>query len=198
MKVTAIKQQQRDPGRVSVFIDGRYSFSLTLDQLLQEKLKKDLNIDQPRLEYLQGLSSEGKLKQRAMEWLLLRPHSTKEFHDYLRKKKIPSELVTVWTDEFIAKKYLNDSYFAVWFAGQRAKKNKSAREITAELSAKGVRREAIPAIVAAEADEAEAVRQLVGKLRKRSQYQDDRKLKAYLYRKGFPLDVINVVLKEAQ
>jgi hypothetical protein len=33
MKITAIKQQVKNPERVSVFIDEKYEFSLSLDEL---------------------------------------------------------------------------------------------------------------------------------------------------------------------
>jgi hypothetical protein len=33
MKITAIKQQVKNPERVSIFVDGKYEFSLSLDEL---------------------------------------------------------------------------------------------------------------------------------------------------------------------
>ena len=103
MKITSIKQQVKNDSRVSIFVDGKYSFSLTLDQLLEEKIKKDDEIDESRLKKLKKLSDEGKLKTRSMEWLMNRPHSTKEFSDYLYRKKSDKELITAWTEEFAEK-----------------------------------------------------------------------------------------------
>ena len=83
MKLTAIKQQVKNPDRVSIFVDGQYSFSLSLDELLSQKLKTNIEIDEPRLKQLKQVSADGKLRLRAMEWVLNRPRSIREFRDYM-------------------------------------------------------------------------------------------------------------------
>ena len=35
MKITAIKAQVKNPERVSIFVDDKYSFSLSLDELVE-------------------------------------------------------------------------------------------------------------------------------------------------------------------
>lgn len=42
MKITALKAQIKNPERVSVFVDGKYSFSLTINEVIDQKIKKDL------------------------------------------------------------------------------------------------------------------------------------------------------------
>ena len=39
MKITALKQQIKNPERVSIFVDEKYAFSLSLDELVKYKLK---------------------------------------------------------------------------------------------------------------------------------------------------------------
>jgi len=196
MKITAIKQQIRNLDRVSVFVDGKYSFSLNLDQLLQEKLKKDLELDENQIKSFKKLSDEGKLKQRALEWLMGRPHSIRELGDYLYKKQAEKDLIDAWVEEFTTKNYLNDEEFARWFADGRRRKNKSSRAISFELFSKGISA-AIVQIVISELEEKddtkkseqkseqEALAELIVKLRNRSRYQDQKKLIAYLISKGF-------------
>jgi regulatory protein len=192
MKITALKQQIKNVGRVSIFVDGKYSFSLTLDQLLGQKLKKDTELDENQIKDLKKLSDEGKLKQRAIEWLMGRPHSTREFRDYLYRKQAEKDLIEAWTEEFTAKGYLNDAEFARWFADGRRRKNKSARAITAELFSKGVSQAIIQNIITeleisddVKKSEIEALDELIAKLKGRSRYQDQQKLIAYLISKGF-------------
>jgi regulatory protein len=119
MKITQLKQQIKDTERVSIFVDEKYSFSLTLDQVLQEKLKKGVDIDVEQLEHFKKLSGEGKLRSRALEWLMGRPHSERELRDYLYRKKAEKEQVEVLVTEFLSKNYLNDENFARWFAEGR-------------------------------------------------------------------------------
>lgn len=196
MKITAIKQQLKNLDRVSVFVDGKYSFSLNLDQLLQQKLKKGLELDENQIKSFKKLSDEGKLKQRALEWLMGRPHSIREFGDYLYKKQAEKDLIDAWVEEFTTKNYLNDEEFARWFADGRRRKNRSTRAISSELFSKGVSPVTIQTVISEleenddtkkseQKSEQEALAELIVKLRNRSRYQDQKKLIAYLISKGF-------------
>jgi len=203
MKLTAIKAQVKSDSRVSVFLDGKYSFSLTLDQLLDLKLKKGLDIDENQVKQFKKLSDEGKLKQRAIEWLMGRPHSTREFRDYLYRKQAEKDLIEAWVEEFTTKGYLNDADFARWFADGRRRKNKSARAITAELFSKGVSPVTIQSIITeleisddTKKSEKEALDELINKLRNRSRYQDQQKFIAYLISKGFKYSDIKQALSD--
>jgi len=60
MKITAIKQQVKNPERVSVFIDGKYEFSLTLDEVLKEKIKIGLELDKAGIKCDVGRISVGR------------------------------------------------------------------------------------------------------------------------------------------
>ena len=202
MKITAIKAQAKNPERVSIFVDNTYSFSLTLDQLLQEKLKKGEELDAPAIKRLKKLSDDGKLKQRALDWLLTRSHSTRELRDYLYRKKIDQELIEQWVEEFTAKGYLDDERFARWFAENRRRKNKSDRAITAELYGKGISPVTIKDVVtnlegesSANSDsEKEALIKLVNKLSTRPRYSDRQKLMQHLVSKGFSYQLVKDVL----
>jgi regulatory protein len=198
MKITKISQQVKNPERVSIFLDGKYSFSLTLDQLLDEKLKKDDELDAERVKELIKLSDEGKIRARALEWLMGRPHATREFRDYMYRKKADKDLTEKLIEEFTDKKYLNDENFARWFTELRLRKNKSVRAIKSELASKGVSPDTIQSVVTElETDEGEkeALIKLVNKLSTRPRYiADPKKLIANLISKGFKYSDIKEVL----
>src|ERR1700693_6004632 len=138
MRITAIKQQVKNPQRVSVFVDEKYSFSLSLDELLREKIKKDDELDKAAEKRFKKISIDGKLRARALEWLLNRPHSIREFKDYLYRKEAEPDQTDSFVEEFITKGYLDNSKFAVWFTELQARKGKSDRAIRAELFKKGI------------------------------------------------------------
>ncbi|MFT4532130.1 MAG: regulatory protein [Candidatus Saccharimonadales bacterium] len=197
MTITALKQQVKNANRVSVFLDGKYSVSLTLDQVLDEKIKKGIDVDEQRLKQLKKLSDDGKLKQRALEWLMNRPHSEREFRDYMYRKQADKGLTEVLIEEFIEKKYLDNATFAKWFAEQRRRKNKSDREISSELASKGVDRVTIQSIVTdLESDETGALKEKINKLKTRTRYQDEKKLITYLIGKGFRYSDIRSALND--
>src|SRR3990167_18356 len=115
-KITTIRPQVKNPERVSVFLDGKYSFSLSLDELLREKLKNGDELDKTAEKRLKKISADGKLRARALEWLLNRPHSTRELRDYLYRKKAEPEMMDTLIKEFSDKGYLDDRKFGQWLA----------------------------------------------------------------------------------
>jgi regulatory protein len=195
--ITAIKAQVKTDNRVSIFIDGKYSFSLTLDQLLEQKLKKNQELDEPQVKALKRLSDEGKVRQRALEWVLGRPHSIRELRDYLYRKKVEKDLMEQLVDDFVDKKYLDDRRFAEFFADNRKRKNKSVRAIKSELMAKGISTTIADEVLGEhETSNKEALKKLIAKIENRPRYQEDQKLKAYLVSKGFGYSEIKDVLAE--
>lgn len=199
MKISNIKQQVKNLDRVSIFLDGKYTFSLTLDQLLNERLKKEDELDEQRVKQLKKLSDEGKIRARALEWLLSRPHSTREFRDYLYRKKAEKDHIEALVEEFTDRKYLNDEAFAKWFTELRQRKNKSSRAIKSELFSKGISPVTIQNIVIDNdgvSYETEALIKLVNKLSTRPRYFDSNKLTAYLISKGFTYGDIKQVLSD--
>jgi regulatory protein len=187
MKITAIKQQVKDQERVSIFVDGKYSFSLSLGELVKEKLKNNQELSEPDIKRLKKISEDGKMRARALNWVLMRPHSQREFKDYLKRKKAEPELVESLCQEFIERKYLDDSAFAKWFSENRARKNKSDRAIRSELFSKGVDREVIDQVLGAEEkEEASRLKELIAKKRNSARYKNDsEKLARYLVQQGF-------------
>ena len=198
MRITAIKQQVKNPERVSIFVDGRYEFSLSLDELLQQKLKNGQELDLADVKRLKKVSDDGKLRTRALEWLLGRPHSTRELKDYLYRKKAGPELTESLVSEFTDKAYLDDRQFGVWFMDLQKRRGKSDRGLRAEMFKKGLDRELVDELLAAEpADETARLKLVIEKKRKLPRYRDDpQRLKQYLARQGFSYDLINSIIDQ--
>jgi regulatory protein len=196
MKITTIRQQAKNPERVSVFVDGKYEFSLSLDELLQQKLKNGDELSKADVKRLKKVSVDGKLRIRAMEWLLNRPHSEREFRDYLYRKKAEPDLIELFIKEFSKKGYLDEYKFGKWFIELQKRRGKSDRALRSELFKKGLSRELVDELLAAEPDdEAERLRTVIAKKQNLSRYRSDpQKLKQYLARQGFSFDLINELL----
>jgi regulatory protein len=195
MRVTKIVEQVKNKNRVSVFVDGKYAFSLSLDQLLKFKLKVGSEIDGVELKKLKNESAEGKLKMRALEWLMIRPHSASELRDYLKRKKLEPEAIKTWAEEFQSKNYQNDTDFTRWWVEQRRSKGRSIMSIKYELRSKGISTEIIDEYLAEQGDK-EILRQLITKKRRIAKYKDDKKLTEYLVRQGFRYSLVKELLAE--
>lgn len=90
-RITDLRQGARNPNRVNVFVDEKYAFSLDITQVVDYKLKVGKIISSSEWGELEKASEFGKLYQRALEWVLVRPRSVRELRDYLRRKNIQSE-----------------------------------------------------------------------------------------------------------
>ena len=200
MNITSIKQQVKNPERVSLFVDTKYSFSLSLNELVTEKLKISQEITDADLKRLKQLSADGKLKGRALEWILNRPRSTGELKDYLYRKKAEPEQIISLTEDFQIRGYLSDIAYAKWLIDVRRRGGKSDRAIQNELMKKGVSREDIAdTLQKDDSQERALLKDLIAKKRRLSRYKNDEmKLKQYLLRQGFNYDDIKIVLTDSE
>lgn len=195
MKVTSIKQQVKNPERASIFIDGVYSFSLSLNELVAERLKIGQELNEAEQKRLKKLSDDGKLKGRALEWVMTRPRSIREFRDYMFRKKADAELVEKLVDEFSGRGYLDEVRFAEWLTDVRRRRGKSERAIRSELASKGIAREVIDQVLQG-GDEQERLKIVVAKKINSARYKaDPQKLMRYLVQQGFSYDDIRSAMK---
>ncbi|MGH7157085.1 MAG: RecX family transcriptional regulator [Candidatus Saccharimonadales bacterium] len=200
MKITSIKQQVKNPERVSIFVDGKYEFSLSLDELVKYKLKNEDELDKADVKRFKKISADGKLWGRALEWLMNRPHSEREFRDYLYRKKVEPEQTESLVTEFTGKGYLDNTKFAAWFTELQVRRGKSDRAIRFELFKKGIGRELVEEILETGAgNEAERLKAMIEKKRKLSRYKNDpQKLMQYLVAQGFSWQIVKQELAVKQ
>ena len=189
--ITDLKQGVKNENRVNVFVNGKYSFSLDISQVVDFHLKKGLVISEEQLEEYKRASEFGKLYQRALEWVLVRLRSEKETYDYLYKKiyekKLDKEYINRIIDRLKEKKYLNDENFARYYVENRfVKKGISKKRLRMELMKKGVAANIIDEVLDGRNDE-EEIKKMIAK--KRAKY-DDEKLTLYLCRQGFDYQLV--------
>lgn len=196
--ITDMKAGVKNPERVNVYVNGGFAFSLDVAQVVDYRIKVGAVLDEARIEELRNASEFGKLYQRALEWVLLRPRSVRETRDYLSKKVYEKKLNKDYVDEVIGrlsdKGYIDDYRFAEFWAQNRfVKKGVSRKRLTMELMKKGISREIINGVLDERNDE-EELRKMAAK--KRSRYKEPEKLMAYLVRQGFPYDLVRKVVEE--
>ena len=196
--ITDMKSGVKNPERVNVYVNGGFAFSLDVAQVVDYKLKVGAVLDTARFEELRKASEFGKLYQRALEWVLLRPRSVRETRDYLSKKVYEKKLDKDYVDEVLGrlcdKGHVDDCKFAeFWVQNRFVKKGVSRKRLSMELIKKGISREVIHEVLDGRNDE-EELRKMVAK--KRSRYDDAEKLMAYLVRQGFAYDLVRKVVNE--
>lgn len=210
-KITSISAQARNPDRVNISVDGEYRFSLDIFQLTDLGVKIGKEYTEEELAMLESESSYGKLYMKALEYTMLRPHSSREMRDYLWRKTretkyrartgeiksragVAQEVADRVYDRLSEKGYIDDEKFARWWVENRnLRKGASQRKLQAELAAKGVPQSIVSVVLAqTERNDTDELAKIVAK--KRTKYPDEQKLIAYLARQGFSYDDIKTVL----
>ncbi len=196
MKVTAIKRQVKRTDRYSIYIDDKYSFSLSENELLNAGLKINQEFTETELNSLKEKAILDKAYDRALNLISRRPRSEWELRDYLKRKDYDEETTDQTIDRLRKRGYVNDKEFAQrWIENRRLLKATSKRRLRQELKQKRVADEIIDeALAEDETDEREVLRELVGRKRKQTKYQDNLKLMQYLSRQGYNYDDIKNVL----
>lgn len=197
MKITAIKQQIKRQGRYSVFVEGKYAFSLSETALLDSKLHIDQDLDDQKLGELKQLSVDDKVYNNALSYAMLRPRSMWEMEQYLKRKKASPALAKTILNKLSINGFLNDEAFAnSWVANRRLLKPMSRRRLLQELRVKRVPDGIAEQAVAEDTtDERMVLADLIARKRKQTRYQDDQKLMQYLAGQGFNYGDIKEVMK---
>lgn len=187
MKITDIKQQVRQQSRFSVFVGGKYAFSLSDSQIRLSGLLVGQELGKEDIEKWKKESNEGKILDRTLRWLAIRPRSEWELSDYLKRKDVNDDLANKIIEQINGFGYLNDKSFAEsWVRNRRLLKSVSIKRLRQELYQKHVPTDVVDEVLAEdEADDLSVLNELIEKKQKQSRYQDDQKLIAYLARQGF-------------
>jgi len=196
MKITSIKQQEKRKDRYSIFVDGKYAFSLSEGALIDSKLASGRELTQEELKQYKQTSADDKLYGAALRYAAMRPRSEWELRTYLQRKQCPPALADTILNKLSNIGFLDDAAFArAWVDNRRLLRPTSKRKLQQELRAKHVSEEVIEqALTEDETDELQVLRDLVAK--KRPRYPDNLKLMQYLARQGFSYDDIKQVLHE--
>ncbi len=204
MKITKIEQQKKNPLLYSIFINGKYSFSLHNEVLYTVNIKEGQEVDAKELQVIIKAEQIKKVQNYALLLLSYRDRSYKEIYDGLKRKKFEEDIIQKVVEKLENSGYLNDYKYAVNWINQRLeKKPRGKRLISQELFAKGIRKEIIDETInkifnSNSVEEVDlAVRALRKKLpgyKKLDKNIAMRRIRNFLLRRGFSYDVINKIV----
>jgi regulatory protein len=196
MKITSIKQQVKRTDRYSIFVDGKYAFSLSETGLLNSHLASGQELTAAELKQLKQTAGLDKAYGQALRYVAIRPRSEWEVEMYLVRKQLDPPAIQDIIERLRGLHLLHDLDFArSWVANRRALKSVSKRRLVLELRQKHLNSEIIDQALQEDVvDERQALRELIDK--KRARYPDRQKLMQYLARQGFSYDDIKSTLSE--
>ena len=137
-RLTQIKETKK--GRLALFFDGEFAFSLDEDTFADAGLHQDDELEDWQIEELRKKSETRRALDKAMDYLSLRDHAAGELYQKLcRKFDAHSAAYAVARAGELG--LLNDAAFARRRAAELLRKRKSRREIMNDLNAKGIDRD---------------------------------------------------------
>lgn len=203
MRITALQQQDSNPDRTSIFVDGHFLMGVNTLIVLKMGLRLDQELTPAQVQQLEQEEALQKAVDRAMNYLSFRPRSREEVRRYLRQKQTPAELIDAVIERLNQLDLINDEMFAsFWIESRERFRPKGAQAIKSELKMKGVKREVIDEVVTDEQDEELALR--AGRKKAQSllrqaniDYNTFRtKLGPFLQRRGFSYEITKRVVQQ--
>ena len=199
MKITRIVQQAKRRDRYSIFVDGRYTFSLGESALLASGLAAGQELSAGALAEWKRESADDRLYGAALRYAAMRFRSRWELEQYLHRKGASPALSSTILNKLSNIGLLDDAKFAQAFIANRALlRPTSKRKLQQELRAKHIADELIGQALHHNdqtVDDRAALRAVIAKKRRAARYaHDDAKLMQYLARQGFAYQDIQLAL----
>lgn len=195
--------QQKDINRANLYIDGKFAFGITIENLLLNSLHVNKELSQETVNRLKEQDGQVKIINRAIEFATRRPRSQREIELWFRKKKVEEAVQGLALNKLKNLNLLNDLEFAKWWIEQRNTfRPKPQRVIKMELRQKGVSSDVIEEALGESElpSELETARKVISKKGgryKRMPYDEGKKkLSNFLAMRGFSWDTIKQILEE--
>ncbi|OGY23001.1 MAG: hypothetical protein A2172_03650 [Candidatus Woykebacteria bacterium RBG_13_40_15] len=206
-KITLIEPQKKNKERTNIFLDGQFSFGLSLALVYEKKLTIGQVLTEQQIADLVQADQVEKLTNKALRFLSFRPRSEKEIRDSLflaekrKRKEEKSEIesgnyeksVDKVVDKLKKLDQIDDSEFARWWVEQRARFNPRGNPIVrGELFKKGINKEIIDEVLNKEGEEELALKFLEKKkqlLKRMDEGEIKTKMTQILVRRGFTWEI---------
>lgn len=194
---------QKPKKRWSIYLDGKYAFSLLPEEVVKEKIKVGQEISSEKIQELIKKSDFQSNLEKVYNFLSFRPRSSEEVIDYLHKKGIGEQARLRLIDKLKELNLIDDLKFSQWWLEQRQTfRPEGKRMLALELRKKGVDREIIEEVLA---DQSKGSEMLTAKkllAKKSGRWQGlpfpefKKKASDFLLRRGFSWETVGDLINE--
>ncbi len=203
MRITKLSPQRRNSRRVSVFLDGKYSFSLDEKTVAALGLVVGTEVDARQLDRALHEDELQRAKDYALLLLSYRARTEHELRKRLVRKRFRPGVATEAVARLKELRLVDDGKFAQDYVRERMTLGqRGARMVRLELTRLGVSRQDIDRALGEAPDELEAAREVVRRLSTRYRELEPavrkRRLYAALGRRGFAPDTVRAALETVE
>ena len=198
-EITALKAQQKNPNRISVFLDGEFAFGVA--RIVAAWLTIGRKLSEAEIERLKQQDTLEIAYQKMLLFLSYRPRSEAEVLRRLNEHGYLAPVVEATIQRLKENHLLSDSQFAqAWVENRSTFRPRSKRMMAMELRQKGVEEDDIEQALAETEDESSLAYQAAAKYARRLAGVDwetfRKRLGAYLMRRGFSYGTISPILRQ--
>ncbi|USG68017.1 RecX family transcriptional regulator [Brevibacillus ruminantium] len=202
-RITAVHRDTKNKHRYHFYIEDELVFSVHEDILIKYQLVKGMEVDERLTQEVLLAEEEHRAYLLALRYLGIRPRTSKQILVYLQEKGYSREVAENIVERCRQMGYLDDQAFAQQWVNERIRlKQRSPLMLRMELQQRGIDKETAEDVMSTvtREDELKAARVLVEKKLRRYtgelEREDEQKLLAMLYRKGFSSSVIQAIRQE--
>ena len=141
-KITAITTQQKNKDRVNLFIDDEFFSGLSLETVMLNRLKVDMEVDSNKLKEIVEQSERTDALNKALNYISKTLKTKIQVKDYLVKKGYSLEVAWYCVDKLKDYKFIDDKEYSKKYIECNSK-SQGKRLFSYKLMEKGVRKEDI-------------------------------------------------------
>jgi regulatory protein len=195
--VSRIQRQSNRASRYSVFLDNKFAFAISENDLIASGIRQGQELALKDVERFKEMAELSLALDSSYSFLSYRARSSEELKKYLAGKGFSEGAISGVCLRLIEQKLLDDATFAdLWIGNRQKLKPRSRRQLEHELRSKGLDGDTVTEAVSRISDEDEllAVQSMIKK--KLTRYPDQSKLIQYLTRQGFAYQAVKRALNE--
>lgn len=195
-KITALKQQKRNPRRVSIYLDGEFAFGLS--RIVAAWLQVGHELDDEKIATLQAEDEYEVAYQRAIKFISYRIRTELEIKRHLTKNHISTDVITETLKRLRRNVLVDDKQFAKsWVENRNEFRPRAHRMLANELRQKGIVDDVIIDTLDGSISNDElayhAARKQAHKYTDLEWPDFRRRMNGFLARRGFYYDIISLV-----
>lgn len=144
MKIDKIEIQKNNKEKANIYVDGKYSFSMTLNGLLDSKLHEGDELAEDQIEMLKNSDAPALAVLKSIDIISYSMKTEKELIRKLKEKKFSDEAINHAVEKMKEYGYIDDRAYTVSYINSRAIPNGwGEQKIISMLLQKGIEMEII-------------------------------------------------------
>lgn len=139
MEITSIEKSRKNNGRLSVYIDGKFSFTISEDDYISLNLYENTTVSEDTIDFIKNTLNFREAKSKAVRYLSQKMRTEHEVWKKLHDEGYDNECADKVVNELKAIGYINNKLYAQKYIFDRSKLKPLSRDMMKrELLARGI------------------------------------------------------------